>query len=320
MMIGNGRPVLVTGASGFIGRHLTERLLAEGCDVAVLVRSSSRLSAPIERAARRLNLDDWAGEPLQRLLRNVDFGMLFHLASYGVAPDQRQLSEMMKINVELPLDLVRLAAEQGAAVTMAGSCSEYAAPVGDQLLGENAPLETGKLYGSFKAASGIVASSVARELKVPFALLRLFNVYGPGEAAHRLLPSLLRRLLADEFVPLSPGGQVRDFVYVDDVVDALLVAAERVEVDRSVPNIFNVATGTGNTVRHYCEIVAGLLGKSPHLLGFGEIGMRPDEVMFMVGDPTRMCYQLAWRAKFDLASGLRRALMASSALVGGDAY
>ena len=114
---------------------------------------------------------------------------VFHLAAYGVKPNHRDIDEMLRINVELSALLAQLCSEWRSRMVMAGTFSEYRGPSTQDLLLEDSPLEQGKLYGSSKAAGGLVASAIANSSGVSFRLLRLFKVYGAGEASHRLLPA-----------------------------------------------------------------------------------------------------------------------------------
>ena len=118
---------LVTGASGFIGAHLVARLLSEGVQVTVLARSSSLLPAEWRERVRVVASDDFGESNLRRLL-NAPVETVFHLAAYGVKPDQRDIDQMLRINVELAATLVRLCAEWRARMVMAGTFSEYRSP------------------------------------------------------------------------------------------------------------------------------------------------------------------------------------------------
>ena len=170
---------LVTGASGFIGAHLVARLLSEGSHVTVLARSSSAVPAEWRDRVRVIACDDFSESNLRRLL-DTPVEAVFHLAAYGVRPNYRDIDEMLRINVELPAALVRLCTEWRARMVMAGTFSEYRGPSTQDLLLEDSPLEQGKLYGSSKAAGGLMASAIAQAAAYGFRLLRLFKVYGAG--------------------------------------------------------------------------------------------------------------------------------------------
>lgn len=301
---------LVLGGTGFFGNHLVRSLLDTGRRVVVVTRKSSTVP-PDFYAAHIISSDDWSRDALSRLLEKERFGSVFNLASYGVNPKLRDPVEMHLINVDLPVTLAMIASEHNARLILAGSCAEYARPESETPVTEKHPLETRHLYGATKAAGGIAALANAVALNVPAMLLRLFNVYGPGEAPHRLLPSLLTSLLAGKRVSLSPGTQLRDFVYVSDAVDALL-AAERYLESRDIASIIpvaNVATGSGRSVRDFCRIAAEKVGADVALLGFGDRPMRLGEVPKLVGDPSVFKSATGWSARNSLETGIGNSLM-----------
>jgi nucleoside-diphosphate-sugar epimerase len=304
-----GRYALVTGASGFIGRHLVEAFRASGTRVIALTRPSSRLPDEWRDQVDRVDCSEWTLSGLRRALEQRSFDVAYHFASYGVRPTDRDNELMRQINVNVPSDLVRLCKERNANLLMTGSSAEYQAAINQTPLTEQSPLETDKLYGSSKAAGGMLAVTVARELGVRLRLLRLFNIYGPGEAPHRLLPNLVAGLMAGRRVSLTAGTQIRDFVYVADVASALLAAdAQMKSNSQPMTAIWNVCTGTGHSVRTFASTVAETLGADKALLGFGEQPLRNDETPWLVGNADRIRAQLGWTARYDLAAGIRAAL------------
>jgi nucleoside-diphosphate-sugar epimerase len=300
---------LVTGASGFIGRHLVDGLIDAKTQVLALVRPGSRLPDQWHGEVTCIACADWGEAGLRAALASRPFDIAFHLATYGVRPTDRDPGLMLRINVDLPALLVHLCKERGARLVMAGTCSEYQKPADRRPLTEQSPLEVTKLYGSSKAAGGNVASALAGSLGVKLRLLRFFNVYGAGEAPHRLLPSLVAGLGRGERVKLSDGTQVRDFIYVDDVVEACIKAGDDlVSPSRALTAAWNVCTGTGHSVRAFAALVAEAMGERAELLGFGELPMRADDEPYLVGDGERMFRELGWRPKHDLRAGIRAAV------------
>jgi nucleoside-diphosphate-sugar epimerase len=310
----NGARALVTGATGFIGRHVVDRLLELGTQVAVVIRPGGRLSDPWRGRVAAIECVDWSETGLRAALAPHPFDTVFHVAAYGVAPTDRDVDQILRINVALAPALVRLCRERGARMVATGTFSEYGPPRDETPLTEDAPLQSSKIYGASKAAGGLVASALAAQLGVGLRLLRLFKVYGAGEAPHRLLPSLVASLPQGRRVPLSAGTQVLDFVYVKDVVEACLRADAHMAA-QSQPSAatWNVCTGTGHSVRTFALKVAQALGAPANLLGFGDIPMRPDDEPWLVGSGERMHAAVGWRPAFDLDAGVRDAVASLSA-------
>ena len=304
---------LVTGASGFVGSNLVARLLADGCRVTALVRSSSVLPGEWRDRVTIILCDDFSESNLRQVCRDpferAPFETVFHLAAYGVLPGNRDSEAMLRINVALPAALARLCSEWGARLIMAGSSAEYRRPRTNDPIVESAPLEPGKLYGSSKAAGGLMASAIASESGTGFRLLRLFKAYGAGEAPHRLLPALVKDLRRGERVALSAGTQVMDFVYIDDIIEALIRTDAHCRAKGGAA-AWNVATGRGHSVREFAESVARAMHADVSLLGFGAIAMRKDDEPWLVGAPDLLRAELGWQPSTELDAGVRASVAA----------
>ncbi|XXY50262.1 NAD(P)-dependent oxidoreductase [Sorangium sp. So ce269] len=177
---------------------------------------------------------------------------------------------------------------------------------------ERAPgalLEGSDLYGAAKAAAHDCGRAVARALAVPLVTLRLFGVYGPGEAPHRLIPHLAARLRARERVDLTPGTQLRDLAFVDDVVEALILGATTAGLEPGAA--YNVCSGRPTSVREVCLEVARQLGAPESLLDFGGRPPRPDEPPWLVGDPRRFRAATGWHHRMHLSLGVAASLAPS---------
>jgi nucleoside-diphosphate-sugar epimerase len=310
----NAPRILVTGATGFIGRRLVHGLIEADRPVVVLVRPGSPVPEQWQGRVTCIACEDWSEAGLRAALTSQPFDLAFHLATYGVRPTDRDPGLMTRINIDLPACFVHLCKERGARLVMAGTFSEYARPSDQMRLTERSPLEAKKIYGTSKAAGGTAASALAQSLGVALRLLRFFQVYGEGEAPHRLLPSLVAGLSRGERVPLSEGTQVRDFLYVGDAVEACIRAGDDLtSPSRAGTATWNVCTGVGHSVRAFASSVAQAMGERTELLGFGDLPMRPDDEPYLVGDGEQMLRALGWRPKHDLAAGIRAAVAALTA-------
>jgi nucleoside-diphosphate-sugar epimerase len=155
----------------------------------------------------------------------------------------------------------------------------------------------------------LMASAIANSSDIGFRLLRLFKVYGSGEAPHRLLPALVSGLAKGERVAISSGTQVLDFVYIDDVVEAMLRADAHC-CERGGIATWNVATGRAHSVREFAEHVAAAMNADASLLGFGAIAMRKDDEPWLVGSPDLLRSELGWQPTIGLDEGVRAAVAA----------
>jgi nucleoside-diphosphate-sugar epimerase len=282
-----GRRALVTGATGFVGRGAVDRLRARGYDVSGVSR----------RAGTAADLLD----PIQaeRVIADLRPTHLLHLAwctehgRYWDSPEN-------VVWLEASLRLVRLfIAHGGRRLVVAGSCAEYYADGGVCAESET-PVAPSTLYASCKHALNVAAASLAAHAGVSAGWARIFNVFGPGEQPARLVPSVIRQLARGEAVACSDGRQVRDYLPVDQVSDALAAL-----VDSSVEGAVNVGSGVGITVRELAERLAGLVG-SRELLRFGALPRRAGEPDVLVADIERLSREVGWTPAVDFTAALRR--------------
>jgi nucleoside-diphosphate-sugar epimerase len=294
---------LVTGGTGFVGRRLVARLKALGVTVTLLQRSREETEG-----AELIHAPDFSEATLTAVLAGRRFEAVFHLAAYGVTPTDRDPALLEAINVEAPQAMVRHAAGLGArAFVLLGSGSEYDFTDVSAPLDESGSLERAAPYGATKARGGVAALAAAEAADLPFALVRMFNVYGPGENPHRLMPSLTRDLMCDRPVKLSPATQLRDFLFIDDAVEAIVAVAQALAHARG-RHVLNLASGEPVPVRTFCESVARQLDKPQLLLEFGALAMRPGETPFFSGDPARLRAFTGWRPRHGLGDGIALSL------------
>jgi len=292
--------VLVTGATGFIGAHVVHAAAERGARVLALVRPSSDpwrlqdVSGDVEVVeCDLLDLDI-------RDRRFADVSVVHHLAAAGVDPRAGSAESVLEANVQGTWRLVELArANTVQRFVYCGSCFEYGS---GSRVREDAPLRPRSVYAASKSAGWLVAEA-ARTRGLPLVTLRPFTVYGPYEAAHRLVPSCILRALADEPVEITSGEQRRDFVYVEDVAAAFLAAAEAPPAASG--GVFNVCTGVETTVAAAAALAAAL-ARAGAVPAYGAVPQRPDEVSALSGDPTRAAAVLGFEARTSLEEGLRR--------------
>lgn len=305
------RRVLITGATGFIGRHVVASFVKRGDDVTCLIRSTSRPPNLPKKAtqafvnARHVTLDDWT------VLADLPgpFDLILHLSAAGTNPLDRDQEVLINANSIAICHVIRAAHRWGASVISAGSCAEYADPEGAMVLNETAPLQHRRLYGATKAAGTILGSALAASLGVSLIVLRLFGVYGIGEAEHRLFPTLMHRLSAGQPVQLSDGVQVRDMLWVAEVVSAIIAAADNFRSQEEINQlVLNVCSGRPVSVKMFAEQVCKCLGADTKLLCFGAISQRPDDIPVLTGDPAETARILGWRPAYGAEYSIKLAV------------
>ena len=184
----------------------------------------------------------------------------------------------------------------------AGSCAIYA---GGNALREDAGVDPGSMLGVAKASAGMIARLYARRHDLEAVDLRMFTPFGPWEAARRLIPDVILSAFDGREVRIGHGGQQRDFVYIDDVVDALVLAARAPFAEPSLA--LNIGSGTGRSIHDVASRILELMG-DPVELKTGMSPSRPDEIWEISADISAAARHLGWRPKVTFDDGLRRSI------------
>ena len=288
------KTILVTGAAGFLGRRLWPRLLAAGHRVV----AADRTPGPALEGVTWLASDLSATEPV--LAAGAGATALIHLAW-----DMRREGDRFApqaAQVEMTARLLDAAAEHGIRRWIGlGSAEEYGRRGG--CLAEDAA-SVGPLtpYGWAKRAAGELAQAKAARAGAGLIWLRPFIVYGPGQRGDMAIPYAYRAACAGARAEFSDALQVRDFVFVDDVVDALLAALRTPEGTTAVVNL---CTGQGVVLRSVLEEVGRRWGQPANFV-FGARPRRPGEPDEQIGDPSRAADVLGWRARTAWTDGIAR--------------
>ncbi len=307
--------VAVTGGTGFVGANLVRRLLAEGHEVHLLVRPEHhtwRLDDVLDDLHWR-EVDLGARDELAALVHVMAPDQVFHLAAHGAYPWQTDEPSIRATNVIGTDNLVHACVSAGVRVLVnTGSSSEYGprdhAPTEDE-----AP-QPDSYYGLTKAW-GTLACRLAG-----FTTLRLYSVYGPWEDPRRFVPQLVEHALEGRLPPLAHPGTARDFVHVDDVVDALVLAAATADAGaataatasgtratgRPAPGpVYNVGTGVQTTLREAVAVARQVLGVDVEP-AWDTMAPRPWDTDVWVADRHRIERDLGWRPRTGFAEGFAR--------------
>jgi nucleoside-diphosphate-sugar epimerase len=295
--------VLVTGATGFIGANVVRALLGMGSDVHVIARASSptfRLDDVLARLHRHAaTLTD--ADALQRAFAAAQPHVVLHLATArGQGNEDR--SRILEEIVVGSANILRLSREHAVCrVIVTNSSLEYRPAQAP--LTEEAPLEPVTIHGLAKSSSTLLCQQAARDSGTPVCVLRLFHVYGPWESRHRLLPAAIRAALDGTPLPMTGAIIARDWVFVDDVVDAVVRA---VGLDRR-GEIINVGSGQEFSNEAVVALVAATLGKPIGRLA-GAFAPRPSDVRHRRADRVKAARLLGWEPRHSLAAGVQRTL------------
>jgi nucleoside-diphosphate-sugar epimerase len=286
--------VLITGATGFLGRHCLPALLARAGEVHAAARSTAAL-ADTGVSAHSVDLLDH--EQVSALLSAVRPTHLLHLAwiatpgVYWTSPENTRWAAVGE-------HLMRVfAAHGGRRAVFAGSCAEYNWNFGP-CHETRTPLKPASNYGASKNSLRLRVEAIARETGLSAAWGRVFFLYGPHEHPERLVASVIRSLLNGIPARCSSGAQERDFLHVQDAADAFVAL-----LASAVEGPVNIGSGEAAAIRDVVTQLAKRLGR-PELLRLGALPPNPTDPPCVVADVTRLHEEVGWTPRFNLAEGL----------------
>jgi len=295
-------PILIVGASGFVGANLFKKVFALRKDVIAVVQEAKswRLDdAPSDQVSAADLRDPVA---VRGLIDAVNPQTIFDCIAYGAYSFEEDVERIYLTNFQALVNLVNaLSGRPFSAYIHAGSSSEY---------GRNskAPLEDAKClpnshYSVSKIASGTFLEYMGKERGFPCAHLRLYSVFGPYEDTSRLIPNLLKQTLLGKLPPLVSPTISRDFVYVDDVCDAFVLAATRMSPLIS-GEAFNIGTGKKTAISDLVELVSSAF-KISEMPVYGSMNARTWDLDDWYANPGKAERMLGWKAQTPLLDGMR---------------
>jgi nucleoside-diphosphate-sugar epimerase len=292
--------VLVTGASGYIGRHALRPLLDSGCEVYALAR---RREGDFEwpRGVHVLTLDLFDDAARQKAVAGISPECLLHLAWYaehGKFWEARENIAWLALSIRMLGEFVQYG---GRRIVVSGSCAEYLWN-GEPCREASTPLEPRSLYGVCKATLFKFLEAGAARLGLSYAWGRIFLLYGSSEPEGRLIPATTRALLEGRPALCTHGGQVRDFMHVEDVAGALV----RI-LTSGVSGTVNIGSGEPISIAQAVGELARRAGQ-PHLLRLGALPPREDDVPIVIPDIARLRDEVGFRPALTLAEGLQKTL------------
>jgi nucleoside-diphosphate-sugar epimerase len=291
---------LVTGAGGFVGAHLSARLAADGWEVAGAVRPGSS-GGPLDPGVTVIPVDLSDREAAAGMARSVAPDVVFLLAASRAAATPSERAATMAVNASSGAWLVDELGDRCLAVVRLGSSTEYGPAKGP--MDESTPLRPQSFFGATKAAGSLLVTAAAAAHGVRATVLRAFQVYGTGDHAGRLVPTALRAARTGDVLALTAPGMRRDWIHVDDVVEACVRAALADHLPAG--QVLNIGTGRQVANEELVAVVERVSGRGVQVAVGGHPGRSWDTGSW-VCDPSLAADLLGWEAKVDLEEGLAR--------------
>lgn len=296
------RRVFITGAEGFVGPHLTERLINEGAIVYGLRRKGRSSYKGLSSKMKLFKGDILDEESLNFTLSQIEPSVIFHLAAKSpVVYSWSHPREVLKINVEGTLNILEAARRIDSVerIHFAGSSEEYGLITKDECpLNEEQPLRPLSPYGVSKVAGDLLCHQYGRSYGLGVIRTRAFNHTGPGRDKSYVVSSLCYQAAEISSKKRKPEIRVgnldvvRDFTDVRDVVRAYLLAVEKCEVNVA----YNIGTGIPQSIRDILDMILAFIGIDVKVIHDREITNRPSDIPVIYCDPTRFKKQTTWRS------------------------
>lgn len=307
----SGRRVLVTGAAGFIGSHLVERLVDAGATVRAFVRYNSAGSAGfLDESARRDDVEIHAGDvrdadSVRAAMARVD--VVFHLAALiGIPYSYSSPASYVRTNVEGTLHVLQAAREVGVERVVHTSTSEVYGTACRVPIDETHPLRGQSPYSASKIGADALAESYWTSFEVPVVTLRPFNTYGPRQSARAVIPAIIVQCLWEDRLHLGSTHPTRDFTHVRDTVSGFLLAGSTPGIEGRT---IQLGSGVEISVGDLADRIRELVGR-PVTVVPAEDRVRParSEVERLLANNALARSLLGWQPGTELVDGLKETI------------
>lgn len=305
------KKVLVTGADGFIGSHLTEALLARGCKVRALCIYNSFNSWGWLDNVRHPDLEIVTGDVrdaafCRHITRDID--TVFHLAALIAIPYSYVAPQSyVDTNISGTLNICQGAMDNGCRRVIVTSTSEVYGTAMYVPIDEKHPRQPQSPYSATKIGADAIALSFYNAFSLPVVLARPFNTYGPRQSARAIIPTIISQIAAGERkIKVGDLTPTRDFNFVEDTCRGFIALAEAPGIEGQD---FNIATGTEISMGDTLGLIAGLMNEEVEFI-VDKARLRPSrsEVFRLCGDNSKITAATTWRPQVSIEEGLRRTI------------
>jgi NAD dependent epimerase/dehydratase len=305
--------VFITGAGGFIGSHLTEKLLVLGANVTALVQYNSRNDwGMLENSDYKRNpkLKIVLGDirdafMMKKLTEGQEF--VFHLAALiGIPYSYLAPNSYIDTNIQGSANLFQACLENNVRKIIHTSTSEVYGTAVYTPIDEKHPLQGQSPYSASKIAADMTAMSYAYSFNLPFVILRPFNTYGPRQSSRAIIPTIISQALTEKQINIGSPSPLRDFNYVSDTVNGFIFLAES---NYNHGEVFNLSSGKQISIGELAELIKKILNVDiPVICKTERIRPEKSEVLSLLGDSSYLRENTPWKSETSLEDGIDKTI------------
>lgn len=299
------KKVLITGGAGFIGANFVRRFFKSGYDVYVIDRRESNFwrLEDIKDKIKIHCVDLMNYDKVESSIFKIRPQIILHFAAYDAYPRKQQdIKKMIDTNLIGTINLVNACKKiKFDCFINTGSSSEYG--IKNKPMRETDLLKPDNLYGVTKAAATMYCQYMAKQYDLPIVSSRLFAVYGYFENRERLVPTIISSCLKNEKLKLSSPYSVRDFIFIEDIIEAYLKIIENAQKVKG--EIFNLGTGRQSPIARVVKLVKKITHSTTEPQ-YGQVKSAQHEPKNWIADISKIKKLLNWQPKYDLEKGLRK--------------
>lgn len=304
------KKVLITGAGGFIGSHLTEALVREGAIVKAFVHYNSRndygliedLDKDVQDSIEVISSDIADPVSVYNVMKDID--IVYHLAALiGIPYSYHSPNSYVETNIKGTLNILNAARELDTSKIVHTSTSEVYGTAIYTPIDENHPLQAQSPYAATKIAADKLAESYYLSFNLPVTIIRPFNTYGPRQSLRAVIPTIISQALKSNKIKLGNTSTVRDFNYVKDTVSGFIRVAQ---CDYNNGHVTNIGSGIGVTINQLVEKISIILNCELSI-ETDEDRFRPEksEVYKLICNATNATELAGWKPEYTLEEGLK---------------
>jgi len=310
----SNKKILVTGAGGFIGSHLVEKLVKEGCKVRAFVHYNSfNRWGWLDYVDKKIknSIEIFAGDVrdpngIKESMRNID--VVFHLAALiGIPYSYHSLDTYVDTNIKGTLNILQATRDLGTEKVICTSTSEVYGTAQFVPITEEHSINPQSPYSATKASSDFLALSFYRSFNLPVSIIRPFNTYGPRQSARAIIPTIITQIVSGKTrIKLGSISPTRDLTYVKDTVEGFIKVAES---EKSIGKVINIGSNFAISIEDLAILISKLMNTEIKIEEEAQ-RQRPEksEVERLWADNTNAKRLLEWSPKYTLEEGLKETI------------